>query len=270
MSRNKTLLVASIALFACSAEVASAGTDDRTINGEVSIRTAELKGGREVSMEPSWTTAGEPADLLIAFSPNDHHREKEFCMKPSLTDEQLKRMIALKDQYRINTATKKAELMSLHHNMGDLLGQASIDKQGVKDVFSKISAIQNDLAQQHLKFVLDSAEILTAEQREEIHKGMLRHHAVGGMPFPPPPPAPHMMPFGMGDELGPPIGPFGGPPPFGLPPMMGFGIGPGPGMGPMQGPPPHGRFGKPPAGPHGERPPEDFNDGPEGVKGAPR
>ena len=273
--RSKTFLLASLAMVAFSSETAIAdnevgaakGTRDTQTHiakatqsnadapvriADATVRTADLRSAEDDSdrsglfgsVETSWNSAGGPRNFLVALSPDDNPSgSKERRMHPMLSEDQMKKMVALKDQYRIDVAAKQAEVMALHHKMGDLLSEASINRKAVTDLHGKIAALNADLAQQHLKFVLDSSEIFTPEQRSKMHAMMLRHQS-GPPPFGPAMPPP-MMPVG-GHMFG---GPEGfGPPPFGAPAVMGF---LSPGMGPHHGPPPPPPgfgFGKHPGG----------------------
>ncbi|MBX3077175.1 Spy/CpxP family protein refolding chaperone [Candidatus Obscuribacterales bacterium] len=275
--RSKTILLSSLAMFAFSCEMANAdsapvgsGVDDGI--GEASVITADLRSNsnRDASglfgtVETSWESAGGPKNFLVAYSPTDKPPHKEGCMNPPLTDEQMTKLVALRDQNRIETAAKHAELIALSHRMTTLMGEASIDRKAVTELFSKMTSIKSELAQQHLKLVLDTAEVFTPEQRSKMQHLILRRQAGpgGDMPFFAPPLPPHAMPIG-GHMEG--IDDFG-PPPFGAPPMMRFF---NPGIGPHYGPPPPPPgfgFGRHPGGggPHGG---PSHATGPEGPSGS--
>ncbi|MBX9694131.1 MAG: Spy/CpxP family protein refolding chaperone, partial [Cyanobacteria bacterium] len=103
---------------------------------------------------------------------------------PHLTDEQLSRLTDVRDQHRIATASKQAELQALMHKMGELLSQPQIDRQGVKSLHGKIDSIRSDLSQARLTMILDTAEVFSPEQRKEFHRRMLTQQArLPGMPF---------------------------------------------------------------------------------------
>lgn len=271
------MLLTSLAMFAFSCEMANADSNpiSARVNedaGNVSVMTADLRtqdkrdaSGLFGSIETSWESAGGPKNFLVAYSPKDKPPGKEGCMNPPLTDEQMKKLVALRDQNRIETAAKHAELIALSHRMTALMGEASIDRKAVTELFSKMTTLKSELAQQHLKLVLDSADVFTPEQRSKMQHLILRRQAGpgGDMPFLAPPLPPHAMPIG-GHMEG--IDDFG-PPPFGAPPVMGFF---NPGIGPHHGPPPPPPgfgFGRHPGGggPHGG--PPSRATGPEGPSG---
>lgn len=282
--KSKTILLASFAMFAFNTEIANADNApvDSTANGEtndVTVMTADLRStspsdqslndasGLFGTVETTWASAGGPKNFLVAFSPKDKPPGKEGCMNPPLSDEQMKKLVALRDQNRIETASKHAELIALSHKMTTLMGDASIDRKAVTDLFSKMTALKSDLAQQHLKLVLDTAEVFTPEQRGKMQTMILRRQAgpAGHMPLFAPPMPPHAMPIG-GHMEG--LDDFG-PPPFGAPPMMGFF---NPGIGPHQGPPPPPPgfgFGRPPGGGGGGGPQGGAHAGPPGFHGGP-
>jgi Spy/CpxP family protein refolding chaperone len=111
----------------------------------------------------------------IAFRPDG----AECRAGMSLSDEQLEKMAALKDQYMLNTAGKKAELKALFHQMGSLLSQPAIDRQKISAVHERMTALKNDLSNARLAYIMDKAEVLTPEQRKALHHKMLMHQVIG-------------------------------------------------------------------------------------------
>jgi len=180
------------------------------------VTTAEL----QIEAQPA-----NPNFLVVAYDSKESGPPKE-PRKPMLTEDQMKKMRTLHDQHRIDTAQKQAQLMALKHKMGDLMGEANIDRNQVTSLHGKITALQNDLSESRLKLMLDSAEILTPEQRSKMHNRMMRGPGpmggpgfggpgFGGPGFPPPPGMPPPMVMGLGDDDGfpPPFfAPFGQPP----------------------------------------------------------
>lgn len=112
----------------------------------------------------------------VADAPNEgperHHH-------PMLSDDQLERLASLKDQYRIDTAAKKAQLHSLHRQMMSGLTAASIDRGSLGSINDKINALHSDLSRIHLKYMEDRAEVFTPEQRAHFHHMMLMHAMMG-------------------------------------------------------------------------------------------
>ena len=272
---SKTIVLASLAMFAFSCEIANA--DNAPISPvvdkdgfKVKVMTADLRpaSSRNASdllrsNKPLCESPDVPMDFLVAYSHNEKTPGKEVCMNPPLTDEQVKRLLAIRDQNRIDTASKHAELISLSHKMTTLMGEESIDRRAVTELFSKMSALRSDLAKQHLELLLDTAEVFTPEQRSKMQHLILRRQASpgGDMPFYPPPLPPHAMP-----AMGIMPGDFEfSPPPFGAPRVMGFF---NPGIGPHHPPPPPGfGFGGHPIGVGTHAGAQAHGSGPEGPSG---
>ncbi|MCA9803979.1 MAG: periplasmic heavy metal sensor [Cyanobacteria bacterium HKST-UBA02] len=152
----------------------------------------------------------------------------------NLSDEQLEKLARLKSDMMDSSAVKHAKAMTLRHKMADLLTSSEIDQAKIHDVKNQLDTIEQELSASRIDFMVNSANVLTAEQRGKLrHKWLMRQlgpvGAMGGpgMGFPPFPPMPPPSVF---DFL------MGPPPPPGPPP--GFGHGPGPGFcpGPGRGP----------------------------------
>ncbi|MDZ4836820.1 MAG: Spy/CpxP family protein refolding chaperone [Candidatus Melainabacteria bacterium] len=205
----------------------------------VSISTFMIAAPAVADIEPDSLENAEvierPTNVFLAVNSTDGRFPKVgFMHNLDLTDEQMQNMVALRDRLQIATAAKGAEIKSLMHEIASQLSQPSIDKKAVNELHDKSTKLHAELSNEHHKFMTDTAEILTPEQRKKLYNGMLRHQV-----------GPGPMPFG----------PMGGPPPmmghqFGMgfpPPMMGhaFGMGfPPPMMGHPSG------MGFPPPMPH--------------------
>ena len=206
----------------------------------------ELPASADVKVDPSDSKVAHrgkfPPKDVLAYFPGCSGQKDGFMQSLNLSDDQLQKMVNLRDKFNIATASKGAEMRSLFHQIGAEMAQATIDKKAVNDLHARQAKLQAELSDEHFKFMLENAEILTPEQRKKFHQSMLKHQAgPGGEHMPPPP---FMVPFG-------------GPMP---PPMMHFRAG-GPGMFPPpgMGPPGMGHPGHPP-GPGA--PPPDGPDGP--------
>lgn len=162
---------------------------------------------------------------LIADASGRTDRKDGFMEPPKFSDEQLQRMMELRDQHRIATASQHAELAALSHKLSLLLTADSIDRKEVGSIQAKIDALRSELAKAHAKFTVDSAEILTPEQRQKLRHRLLLHQ---GRPGFGPGHGPGPIPGSHGDVL------------FGMPPMAGTAgvhVG-GPVTHPFPGPPP--------------------------------
>lgn len=155
----------------------------------------------------------------------------------NLTDEQLEKLARLKSDLMDLSAVKHAKAMTLRRKMADLLTGSEVDQAKIHDVKNQLDAVEQDLSSGRIDFMVNSANVLTSEQRGKLrHQWLMRQlgpaGAMGGpgMGFPPfrPMPPPSVFDFLMG----PPPFPPGPPPGFGHGPGPGFCPGPGPGPGP--------------------------------------
>lgn len=111
-----------------------------------------------------------------------------FAQKLNLSDDQLEKMHAIKTKFQTDTATKQAELKVLHIQLREILSAESINKQAALSLQSKINNLKGELATARLNSMIERAEVLTSEQRKEIHHRMLQregsfkkgHHGRGG------------------------------------------------------------------------------------------
>ena len=111
---------------------------------------------------------------------------KQQQHKSKFTDEQIEKMISLKNQFLDSTSLKRAELETLHRQLKDLFRADNVDRQKAMDLQSKIDSIKSDISKSRLNLKLDQLAILTPEQRQEMKHRMLRggfgggHHRFGG------------------------------------------------------------------------------------------
>lgn len=143
---------------------------------------------------------------LVADASDSANRKDGFMEPPKFSDDQLQRMMELRDQHRIATASQHAELGALSHKLSLLLTADRIDRKEVGSIQAKIQALHSELASLNAKFAVDSAEIMTPEQRQKLRHRLLLHQGRPG--------------FGPGHGPGPLPG-FHGDVMFGMPPLAG-------------------------------------------------
>ena len=127
---------------------------------------------------------------------------------PKFTDDQLEKIHALHAKYEDLGATRMLELHKLHRQIGDGLAQTTIDKDALIAAQKRVNELESQANTERLQMMIEMHEILTPEQRQEMHRHMLMAGA-----HPPGPMMPHAG-FGMGSM---PPGPGGMPGP-GFPP----------------------------------------------------
>jgi len=131
---------------------------------------------------------GEAETTLVAANPvtaatvaADGRAQKGL----NLSDAQLEKIYALKNQLADAVGPKKEELKSASRKLKDLLTQPNLDRGAIKATQDKINALRSDIANQKLAFRIDMSEQLTPEQKEQmrlhsIKRGMGHKHHRGG------------------------------------------------------------------------------------------
>jgi Spy/CpxP family protein refolding chaperone len=102
------------------------------------------------------------------------------CPKFSLSDSQLEKLRTLKDQAKLDTAQRKAQLKVYKHELFDLISKPSVDKEAALSLNTKINALKTELSNARLNFMLAAGDILTPEQKEQMRHRMLKRSVMGG------------------------------------------------------------------------------------------
>ena len=97
----------------------------------------------------------------------------------ALTDDQLEKMHALKNDFLDQAGPKMVEMFRLHRQMQDGLMAANIDSKSVNDAKTKMVQIKADLENLKLDNKIKAMSVLTPEQRKELRSNMLK----GGQRF---------------------------------------------------------------------------------------
>lgn len=100
----------------------------------------------------------------------------------NLSDEQLEKIYKIKNSYADSEDQKKTELKSLGRQMKALLMEEKVDRSAVQALNKKISGLKADLAEIKLSMRLDSMDVLSTEQRQELRHKSLQRQVMGGRP----------------------------------------------------------------------------------------
>jgi Spy/CpxP family protein refolding chaperone len=92
--------------------------------------------------------------------------------KFSMTEDQKDKLSSIRDQYKLATAQKKAELEVAMHQQRELMGKTTIDKSAVLSLQSKINGLKADLSNARIDMALTASSVFTPEQREMFQKRM--------------------------------------------------------------------------------------------------
>jgi Spy/CpxP family protein refolding chaperone len=104
--------------------------------------------------------------------------------RPKMSDEQILKLRALKDQFSIDTAQKKAQLKALKHQLFDKMSAPAVNKAEVVALNGQINSLKTDLSNARLNFMLAAGDVFTPEQKAAfrsrmLHRGMGRGHHGG-------------------------------------------------------------------------------------------
>lgn len=146
------------------------------------VLSSALIGLPALAADPNNADQGQgasPPSGVVSLS------DKKDCKKPcgiksTLTDDQLEKIAAMKDNFLTKTSAKKAELRTLGRQLRGLLTKKDVNRQEAFALQDKISTLRADLAKEKLAFRLDMMSVLTDEQRDSLRHRMLMKQAFGG------------------------------------------------------------------------------------------
>lgn len=97
-----------------------------------------------------------------------------------LSDEQLGKLVALKNDFLKKTAPEKVELISLKRELKTDFAKPNTDKAELLSVQDKINSVKSTLADDRLAYRVDAFSVLTPAQQEQIKHKILVKEAFGG------------------------------------------------------------------------------------------
>ena len=99
--------------------------------------------------------------------------------KLKLTSDQKDKLSSIRDQYKLATAQKKAELEVAMSQQHQLMSKATIDKSAVLSLQGKINSLKADLSNARIDMALTASAVFTPEQREMFEKASKFGHGRG-------------------------------------------------------------------------------------------
>ena len=107
-----------------------------------------------------------------------------FSDANKLSDDQLERLYAIKEDLKDQMGLKMVQCHSLSRKLKDVLSASSIDVGAAHDLQAKITGLKTDMSNIKLDGLIKMAQVLTPEQRHELRLHMLRgalgHHGQHG------------------------------------------------------------------------------------------
>lgn len=98
----------------------------------------------------------------------------------NLTDEQLEKIVGIKNSFRDSASKKVADLKLLQRQLRSMIMEEKVDRAKVTDLQSKINALKSDLSSARLAMKLDTFDVLTGEQKQKMRHRALQQEAFGG------------------------------------------------------------------------------------------
>jgi len=95
--------------------------------------------------------------------------------KFGMTADQKDKLGALRDQFKLATAQKKAELEVAMHQQRELMSKPTVDRSAVLALQSRINALHDELSNARIDMALTASSIFTPEQREMFERHMGGH-----------------------------------------------------------------------------------------------
>jgi len=92
----------------------------------------------------------------------------------ALTDDQYQKLYDIKGQFIANIVPKGLNMYLLIRKMKDLLTAADTDTKAVKTAEKQIAAAASDLSMTVMDSIVSVNDVLTPEQRKELHTRMIR------------------------------------------------------------------------------------------------
>jgi Spy/CpxP family protein refolding chaperone len=147
-----------------------------------------LNGDEAEVVETPQLAAMLPPQAMEAFAMEGGHgawgHHSMFSEGNKLSDDQLERLYAIKEDSHEQSALKKVQSHILGRKLKDTLSAANIDTAAAKDLEGKIISLKSEIATIHMDALIKMAQVLTPEQRHEVRMHMLRgsmgHHGHHG------------------------------------------------------------------------------------------
>jgi Spy/CpxP family protein refolding chaperone len=98
----------------------------------------------------------------------------------ALSDDQYQKLYDIKGQFIATIVPKGLNMYVLIHKMQDLLTASDTDTKAVKDLEKQISSAASDLSMTVMDSIVSVDQVLTPEQRRELHRRMIRSTFGGG------------------------------------------------------------------------------------------
>ncbi|HEY9754451.1 MAG TPA: Spy/CpxP family protein refolding chaperone [Oculatellaceae cyanobacterium] len=105
---------------------------------------------------------------------------------PKFTDDQLEKMHAIRTKYADSGMARMIEMQKLQRQIGDGLAQTNLDKGALVAMQNKVNDLESQANSERLQMMVEMHDVLTPEQRQEMHRHMLAadaHMGVGAGPI---------------------------------------------------------------------------------------
>ena len=164
-----TAICLSFMVQAAFAQSAYAGMQTRSIKALSDQQIADLKSGRGMGLAMAAELNGYPGPIHVL----------ELSDKLGLSSEQKSRIEDLFQSMRAEAVPLGEKLLAQEAALDQQFASHSITAESLKVATAQIGATQTELRETHLKYHLETAQILSAEQMQ--HYSMLRGYGSESM-----------------------------------------------------------------------------------------
>lgn len=120
--------------------------------------------------------AGDSAAVNVGH--REWHHEGPLSGANKLTDDQCEKLYSLHNQFLDAQGPKMAKLAQLHRQLKDSLASANFDAKRSADLGAQINSLKAEIDAAKMDRLIASAQVLTPDQRKELHEHMIRHAAM--------------------------------------------------------------------------------------------
>ena len=139
-------------------------------------------------VEPPPGVGPENMMMLIAQGPPmggpgghmPHHGHHGKFDSLSLTDDQYEQMFKIKRDTMARMGAKFSEMMAMHMELRDAMLQPELNKVKLTAIQNRINALQNDISTIRFDSEVNTMAVLTAEQRKDLRREMVKKAAGDG------------------------------------------------------------------------------------------
>jgi len=150
---------------------------------EPAVFAAALQANRGASLDVGLMAAGDGGER-VGGGPGHWNNGKGgfFGLQGALalSDDQVLKMYAIKNDSEDTIAPKKLALHQATRGLMDALGANEQDSAVIKKYQGQVASLKSDISMAETNKLIQLSQVLTADQRHAIRMAMIRGHMMGG------------------------------------------------------------------------------------------